>query len=58
MQLNSASSVTGTLRGYDVFMNITVAEAIERSKNGDVALGTAVIRGNLIVSMEALEKIN
>lgn len=44
--------VTGTLRGYDVFMNITMADAVESSSGEKVAIGTIVIRGNSIVSVE------
>jgi len=58
IQLNGSRKVTGTLRGYDVFLNITLGEALEEQKNGDkLNIGTIVIRGNSIVSMEALEKV-
>lgn len=53
IQLNGSRKVTGTLRGYDVFLNITLDEALEEQKNGDkLNIGTIVIRGNSIVSME------
>lgn len=43
----------GTLRGYDVFMNITMADALEQDPSGEkLAIGTVVIRGNSIVSIE------
>ncbi|KAK6457680.1 putative small nuclear ribonucleoprotein G (snRNP-G) [Scheffersomyces xylosifermentans] len=58
IQLNGTRTVTGTLRGYDVFLNITLADALEVLQNGEkVNIGTIVIRGNSIVSLEALEKI-
>ncbi|OBA20004.1 putative small nuclear ribonucleo protein G (snRNP-G) [Metschnikowia bicuspidata var. bicuspidata NRRL YB-4993] len=58
VQLNGSRTVTGTLRGYDVFMNITMADALEHDPKGEqLALGTIVVRGNSIVSVEALEKI-
>ncbi|SGZ51265.1 CIC11C00000002190 [Sungouiella intermedia] len=52
VQLNGSRVVTGTLRGYDVFMNITMADAVESSSGEKVAIGTIVIRGNSIVSVE------
>ncbi|KAK6201073.1 uncharacterized protein RJT21DRAFT_120044 [Scheffersomyces amazonensis] len=58
IQLNGSRKVVGTLRGYDVFLNITLADALEEASNGDkLNIGTVVIRGNSIVSLEALEKI-
>lgn len=50
MELNGARSVSGVLRGYDVFMNITIADAI----SDGTPLGTAVLRGNLVVSVRQL----
>lgn len=58
VQLNGLRVVSGVLRGYDVFLNVTLADALEVKQNGDkLNIGTVVIRGNSIVSMEALEKI-
>ncbi|KAK7679555.1 hypothetical protein QCA50_017457 [Cerrena zonata] len=58
VQLNGSRKVIGNLRGYDVFLNITMGEAVEEQKNGEVInIGTIVIRGNSIVSLEALDKI-
>ncbi|KAG2733720.1 hypothetical protein G9P44_003245 [Scheffersomyces stipitis] len=58
IQLNGTRKVTGTLRGYDVFLNVTLADALEELQNGEkVSIGTIVVRGNSIVSLEALEKI-
>ncbi|CAK7905959.1 small nuclear ribonucleoprotein G [[Candida] anglica] len=58
VQLNGSRKVIGTLRGFDVFLNITLDEALEEQKNGEkLNIGTIVVRGNSIVSMEALEKI-
>ena len=48
----------GTLRGYDVFLNIVLDEAVEEKEGGEkVALGMVVIRGNSVVMLEALERI-
>lgn len=49
----------GTLRGYDVFLNIVLDEATESRANGDKArLGMCVIRGNAVVMLEALDRID
>lgn len=53
VQLNGSRVVSGTLRGYDVFLNITMADAVESDLKGEkAALGTVVVRGNSIVSVE------
>lgn len=57
MQLNGTQKIEGVLRGYDVFMNITLANAFNVDAQGDRAsIGTSVIRGNSIVSVELKEK--
>jgi small nuclear ribonucleoprotein G len=58
VSLNGSRNLVGVLRGYDVFLNIVLEEAIEIKPNGDkVQVGTAVIRGNSVVMMEALERV-
>ncbi|KAJ5936671.1 hypothetical protein N7466_003121 [Penicillium verhagenii] len=58
-QLNGNRKVIGILRGYDVFMNIVLDEAFEEKAGGEkVAIGMIVIRGNSVVMIEALERIN
>ncbi|KAJ1887465.1 hypothetical protein GGF37_005713 [Kickxella alabastrina] len=58
LQLNGNRTVIGVLRGYDAFMNVHLADAFEvLSEEDHSPLGVAVIRGNSIVSMEALEPI-
>ncbi|CDO52619.1 similar to Saccharomyces cerevisiae YFL017W-A SMX2 Core Sm protein Sm G [Geotrichum candidum] len=58
VQLNGSRQIIGVLRGYDVFLNIVLDEAVEKKPNGDhVKVGTTVIRGNSVVLMEALERI-
>jgi len=48
----------GTLRGYDVFLNIVLDDAVEEKEGGEkVPLGMVVIRGNSVVMLEALERI-
>jgi small nuclear ribonucleoprotein G len=59
VQLNGARKVIGILRGYDVFLNIVLDEAIEEKANGErVRLGMIVIRGNSVVMLEALERMD
>lgn len=58
VQLNGSRKVTGTLRGYDVFLNIVLDDAAEEKKNGEREnIGQVVIRGNSVVMLEALEKV-
>jgi small nuclear ribonucleoprotein G len=62
VQLNGSRQIIGVLRGYDVFLNIVLDEAVEKKPNGDhVKVGTTVIRGNSVVLMEvrtSFKKIN
>ena len=48
--------MTGTLRGFDQFMNI-VLDAATDDRLGE-EIGMVVVRGNSIVTMEALERID
>lgn len=53
VHLNGSRRVSGTLTGYDVFLNVTLADAIEQDNKGEsVLIGTTVIRGNSIASLE------
>ncbi|KAJ1671139.1 hypothetical protein GGF38_001026 [Coemansia sp. RSA 25] len=59
LKLNCDRAVAGVLRGYDPFMNVHLADAYEViSPEERESLGVVVIRGNSIVSMEALEHID
>ncbi|KAK9475084.1 uncharacterized protein V1510DRAFT_409986 [Dipodascopsis tothii] len=59
VQLNGSRKVTGLLRGYDVFLNLVLDEAVEEKADGERAkIGTIVIRGNSVVMIEALERVN
>lgn len=59
VQLNGSRKIIGVLRGYDVFLNLVLDEAVEEKPNGDkVQIGQSVIRGNSVVLVEALEHIN
>lgn len=58
LKLNGNRAVTGVLRGYDAFMNVHLADAHEiLDADEQESLGVVVIRGNSIVSMEALDPI-
>ncbi|QDS68435.1 Serine/threonine-protein kinase smg1 [Venturia effusa] len=58
VQLNGSRKVIGVLRGYDVFLNIVLDDAVEEKSNGEkVRIGMVVIRGNSVVMLEALERI-
>ena len=58
MSLNGKRKVVGILRGFDQFLNVVLEETIEvDSKNQTHEVGTIVIRGNSIVTMEPLEAV-
>ncbi|KAH0837041.1 hypothetical protein FOPE_04612 [Fonsecaea pedrosoi] len=58
VQLNGNRKVIGVLRGYDVFLNIVLDEAVEEKTGGErERLGMVVIRGNSVVMLEALERM-
>ncbi|KIW56326.1 hypothetical protein PV05_04993 [Exophiala xenobiotica] len=58
VQLNGNRKVIGILRGYDVFLNIVLDEAVEEKPGGErQRLGMVVIRGNSVVMLEALERM-
>ncbi|KAJ0392833.1 hypothetical protein P43SY_008261 [Pythium insidiosum] len=59
LKLNGNRKVSGVLRGFDQFMNVTLDEAVEEvSTTESNKLGMVqVIRGNSIVQFECLEKI-
>ncbi|KAJ2084097.1 Core Sm protein Sm G, spliceosomal U1, U2, U4, and U5 snRNPs component [Coemansia sp. RSA 988] len=59
LQLNADRRVIGRLRGYDAFMNVNLEDAHEViSEDKSLPLGQAVVRGNSIIALEALEPIN
>ena len=58
LKLNAGRVATGTLRGYDQFMNIVLDQATEiRSPTEKHEIGMIVIRGNSIVMWECLDKV-
>lgn len=59
LQLNGTRKIAGVLRGYDMFLNVVLDDAIEIAPSGvSHPLGVqTVVRGNSIVSLECLETI-
>jgi len=58
VQLNGNRKVMGILRGYDVFLNIVLDDAVEEKPGGErERLGMVVVRGNSVVMLEALERM-
>ncbi|XP_063237724.1 probable small nuclear ribonucleoprotein G [Bacillus rossius redtenbacheri] len=58
LKLNGGRHVVGILRGFDPFMNLVVDEAVEERKdNTKNNIGMVVIRGNSVVLLEALERV-
>ena len=55
VHLNANRHVTGTLRGFDQFMNLVLDNAVDEKLKVDI--GMIVIRGNSISTVEALESI-
>lgn len=53
VQLNGSRKVMGILRGYDVYLNIVLDDALEEKPGGEkVRIGMVVIRGNSVVMLE------
>ena len=53
VSLNGSRKVQGTLRGYDVYLNVVLDEAVEETRDGGKhRLGMVVIRGNSVVLIE------
>lgn len=58
IKLNAGRQVTGTLRGFDHFMNLVLDDAVEDvSLTEKRPIGKIVIRGNSVVQMEALDRV-
>lgn len=58
LKLNGNRKVSGVLRGFDQFMNVTLDETVEEvSATESNRIGMVVIRGNSIVQFECLERI-
>jgi len=58
IKLNGNRFVIGVLRGFDQFMNLVLDESVEQvSASEQNNIGMVVIRGNSVVTIEALEKL-
>ncbi|KAF5175650.1 Small nuclear ribonucleoprotein g [Thalictrum thalictroides] len=58
IKLNANRLVTGTLRGFDQFMNLVLENTVEMNGNEKNEIGMVVIRGNSVVMIEALEPVS
>ncbi|CAI4060757.1 hypothetical protein N7582_001710 [Saccharomyces uvarum] len=61
LNINGSRKIAGILRGYDIFLNIVLDDAMEingEDPASNLPLGLqTVIRGNSIISLEALDNI-
>ncbi|CAG5136246.1 unnamed protein product [Candidula unifasciata] len=58
LKLNGNRKVTGTLRGFDAFMNLVVDDSVKETKTGEKRnIGMAVIRSNSVILLESQERI-
>ena len=55
VKLNGNRKVTGTLRGFDQFLNIVLDESVDGATKE--SMGMVVIRGNSILLLEPLERV-
>ncbi|KAK7244883.1 hypothetical protein RIF29_39712 [Crotalaria pallida] len=58
IKLNANRMIVGTLRGFDQFMNLVVDNTVEVNGEEKNDIGMVVIRGNSVVTVEALEPVN
>ncbi|KAJ9051409.1 hypothetical protein DSO57_1004819 [Entomophthora muscae] len=56
--MNADRKISGILRGYDPFTNLVLDESFVHSPYDKVAIGNIVIRGNSIVSIEPIDRID
>lgn len=57
LRLNGNRNVIGVLRGFDQFLNLVLDDATNDTTSEKTPMGMIVVRGNSVVSMEALEHI-
>ncbi|KAI5125030.1 hypothetical protein M0805_007454 [Coniferiporia weirii] len=56
VHLQGGRKVSGTLRGFDLFLNLVLDDAADESTPAQKhPIGTIVIRGSSVTSMETLE---
>ncbi|GAA6061032.1 hypothetical protein JCM10212_004606 [Sporobolomyces blumeae] len=54
IKLQGNRTVSGYLRGFDIFLNLVLDEAREEGSADKVECGTVVIRGNSVTTMELM----
>ena len=58
IRINGKRRIIGVLRGSDLFMNLTIEDAVEFvSPTEQRRLGTVVLRGNSIETWECIDKV-
>jgi len=58
VHLQGGRKVSGTLRGFDIFLNLVVDDAFEETVPAQKKpIGQVVVRGNSVTSMEILESV-
>jgi len=58
IKLNGNRKITGTLCGYDQYMNLVLDHCVEEvSASESNQIGMVVVRGNSVVLMEPLERV-
>lgn len=55
MKLNGNRKVTGTLRGFDQFLNLVLDDAVDGQTKE--SMGMVVLRGCSVLLLEPLERI-
>lgn len=56
VNMNGSRKVMGILRGYDVYLNVVLDDALEEKPGGEkVRIGMVVIRGNAVVLIEVCQ---
>ncbi|KAK1375754.1 Small subunit ribosomal protein S14e [Heracleum sosnowskyi] len=58
IKMNANRMVVGTLRGFDQFMNLVIDNTVEVNGDERNDIGMVVIRGNSVVTVEALEPVS
>ncbi|GAA5950888.1 hypothetical protein JCM3765_004620 [Sporobolomyces pararoseus] len=54
IKLQGNRTVSGYLRGFDIFLNLVLDETREEGSADKVECGTVVIRGNSVTTMELM----
>ena len=52
--LKDGRKLKGTLKGFDIHMNMVLDEAEEDAETGQRRLGTIILRGNNVVTIQPL----